>query len=111
VNPAISIVGVEPLMYPSFTARMAGLPAKVGGQTVAEGIAVKTVGELTFAAAAPLIDEVLLVDEPFFEQGRGALRHGREDGGRGRGRRIPGRAAGLSGEVPRQEDRSRHHRR
>ncbi len=69
LNPAISIIGVEPMMYPSFTARLAGQPAKVGGQTVAEGIAVKTVGERTFAAAAPLIDEVLLVDEPFFEQG------------------------------------------
>jgi threonine dehydratase len=69
LNPAISIVGVEPMMYPSFTARMAGQPAKVGGQTVAEGIAVKTVGELTYAVAAPLIDDVLLVDEPYFEQG------------------------------------------
>jgi threonine dehydratase len=57
------------MMYPSFTARMAGQPAKVGGQTVAEGIAVKTVGELTYAAAAPLIDEVLLIDEPYCEQG------------------------------------------
>jgi len=69
LNPDISIIGVEPMMYPSFTARMAGQPAKVGGQTVAEGIAVKTVGELTYAAAAPLIDEVLLIDEPYFEQG------------------------------------------
>ena len=69
LNPGISIVGVEPSMYPSFTARMAGTEAKVGGQTVAEGIAVKSVGELTYEAAAPLIDEVLLVDEPYFEQG------------------------------------------
>jgi threonine dehydratase len=69
LNPDISIVGVEPSMYPSFTARMAGAEAKVGGQTVAEGIAVKRVGELTYAAASLLIDEVLLVDEPYFEQG------------------------------------------
>lgn len=69
LNPAISIVGVEPSMYPSFTARLAGMPSKVGGQTVAEGIAVKTVGELTYAAASPLIDEVLLVEESYFEQG------------------------------------------
>jgi threonine dehydratase len=69
LKPDISIIGVEPSMYPSFTARMAGVPAKVGGQTVAEGIAVKDVGDLTYAAAAPLIDEVLLIDEPYFEQG------------------------------------------
>jgi threonine dehydratase len=69
IKPSISIIGVEPSMYPSFTARIAGTESKVGGQTVAEGIAVKTVGELTYAAAAPLIDEVLLVDEPYFEQG------------------------------------------
>ncbi len=69
LNPDISIVGVEPSMYPSFTARMAGIEPKVGGQTVAEGIAVKSVGELTYEAAAPLIDEVLLIDEPYFEQG------------------------------------------
>jgi threonine dehydratase len=69
LKPSISIVGVEPSMYPSFTARIAGTESRVGGQTVAEGIAVKTVGELTFDAAAPLIDEVLLIDEPYFEQG------------------------------------------
>jgi threonine dehydratase len=69
LKPSISIVGVEPSMYPSFTARLAGNEARVGGQTVAEGIAVKRVGDLTFAAAAPLIDAVLLIDEPYFEQG------------------------------------------
>ena len=69
MNPAIRIIGVEPSMYPSFLARMKGIESKVGGLTVAEGIAVKTVGELTFATAAPLIEEVLLVDEPYLERG------------------------------------------
>jgi threonine dehydratase len=69
MNPAIEIVGVEPSMYPSFTAMQAGRPAQVGGLTVAEGIAVKTVGELTFGVAGPLIDDVLLIDEPYFERG------------------------------------------
>jgi threonine dehydratase len=69
IKPNISIIGVEPSMYPSFTARMAQREASVGGQTIAEGIAVKTVGELTYSTVAPLLDEVLLVDEPFFEQG------------------------------------------
>jgi threonine dehydratase len=69
VNPDISIVGVEPAMYPSFTAKMRGMrtAAPIGGATIAEGIAVKQVGEATYAIARPLIDEVLLIEEPFFE--------------------------------------------
>jgi threonine dehydratase len=69
VNPDIRIVGVEPAMYPSFTAKMRGMrtAAPIGGATIAEGIAVKQVGEATYAIARPLIDEVLLIEEPFFE--------------------------------------------
>jgi threonine dehydratase len=69
LNPAIDIVGLEPAMYPSFTAMFEGQTASVGGLTVAEGIAVKTVGELTFGVAAPLISEILLLDEPQLERG------------------------------------------
>jgi threonine dehydratase len=47
---------------------MRGEIAQAGGQTIAEGIAVKTVGDLTYAIARPLIDEVLLIDEPAFER-------------------------------------------
>jgi threonine dehydratase len=69
LNPNIKIIGVEPEMYPSFTARLNGEESKVGGQTIAEGIAVKEVGELTFPIARDLIEDVLLVDEPYFERG------------------------------------------
>jgi threonine dehydratase len=68
LNPDIHIIGVEPAMYPSFTARMRGLNAPSGGQTIAEGIAVKAVGKLTYGVARPLIDEVLLLEEPYFER-------------------------------------------
>src|SRR4051794_16088267 len=70
VKPDIHIVGVEPAMYPSFTAKMRGVNMGVttGGATIAEGIAVKQVGDLTYAIARPLIDEVVLVEEPFFER-------------------------------------------
>ena len=64
----VSVVGVEPAMYPSFTARMRGLTATVGGQTIAEGIAVKQVGDLTYSIARPLIDDVILVEEPYLER-------------------------------------------
>ena len=69
IKPDINIIGFEPAMYPSFTARMNGANGPAGsGQTIAEGIAVKQVGDLTYAIARPLIDEVLLVGEPEFER-------------------------------------------
>ena len=69
LKPDISIVGVEPASFPSFTARMNGHVPTPGGQTIAEGIQVKQVGDLGFDIAGPLIDEVLLVEESFFERG------------------------------------------
>jgi len=68
LSNSVSVVGVEPAMYPSFTARMRGVQAAVGGQTIAEGIAVKQVGDLTYSVARPLIDDVVLVEEPYFER-------------------------------------------
>ena len=68
LSPNIRVIGVEPAMYPSFTARMRGVNAPSGGQTIAEGIAVKEVGKLTYQVARPLIEDVLLLEEPFFER-------------------------------------------
>lgn len=70
IKPDIRIVGLEPAMYPSFTAKMRGMNAapQVGASTIAEGIAVKTVGDQTYAIARPLIDDVLLLEEPYLER-------------------------------------------
>jgi threonine dehydratase len=68
LKPDIHIIGVEPAMYPSFTARMRGVNAPCSGQTIAEGIAVREVGKLTYQTARPLIEDVLLLEEPFFER-------------------------------------------
>jgi threonine dehydratase len=68
VKPDIHIIGCEPAMYPSFTAKMRGVAAHCGGQTIAEGVAVKQVGDLTYGVARPLIDDVLLLEEPHIEQ-------------------------------------------
>jgi len=69
LSPNIHIIGCEPAMYPSFTARMRGMNAPTGGgNTIAEGIAVKRVGDLTYATARPLLDDVLLLEEPYLEQ-------------------------------------------
>ena len=69
IKPDVKVIGVEAAMYPSFTARMRGLnAAPEGGQTIAEGIAVKQVGDLTYAIARPLVQDVVLVEEAFFER-------------------------------------------
>ena len=68
MKPEMRIFGVEPAMYPSFTARMRGVNAPCAGQTIAEGIAVREVGKLTYQNARPLIEDVLLLEEPFFER-------------------------------------------
>jgi threonine dehydratase len=68
IKPDIKIFGVEAAMYPSFSARRAGEPPKCSGQTIAEGIAIKAVGEIPFALADPLIDDVLVCDEEDFEK-------------------------------------------
>ncbi len=69
LKPSIRIIGVEAAMYPSFTARRESRPSKCSGQTIAEGIAIKAVGEIPFAIADPLIEEVLVVEEADFEKG------------------------------------------
>jgi threonine dehydratase len=68
MKPSIRIVGVEAAMYPSFTAKLRGSNVKTGGQTIAEGIAVKAVGEIPFAVCKDLVEEVVLVEEADFER-------------------------------------------
>jgi threonine dehydratase len=68
LKPDISILGVEPAGFASFTARMRGVETVPMGQTIAEGIQVRTVGELNYEIVRPLIDGVLLLEEPFLER-------------------------------------------
>lgn len=68
VKPDIRIIGVEATMYPSFNARLKGLSAKSGGQTIAEGIAVKAVGDLPFQVVKDMIEDIVLVDESTLER-------------------------------------------
>lgn len=67
MKPDIRIFGVEAAMYPSFAARRRGEVAKCGGQTIAEGIAIKAVGDIPFAIADPLVEDVLVCQEADFE--------------------------------------------
>jgi threonine dehydratase len=70
IKPEIEIIGVEARMYPSMHAERAGRdPAALcGGQTIAEGIAVRQAGRLPFEIASRLVDDIVLVDEPDLEQ-------------------------------------------
>lgn len=69
MKPGIKVFGVEAARYPSFTAKRAGLPPVCTGQTIAEGIAIKAVGDIPFGLANDLIDQVFVCEEADFERG------------------------------------------
>lgn len=69
LKPDIRVFGVEAAMYPSFSARRRGETPVCGGQTIAEGIAIKAVGDIPFALADPLVEDVLVCQEEAFEKG------------------------------------------
>eukprot|EP00752_Nemacystus_decipiens_P013950 g12386.t1 len=65
LNPEIELIGVEPVSAASFTVALdAGGPEPTEIQpTLADGLAVPTVGQNAFALAAPLVDRVITVTE------------------------------------------------
>ena len=63
VNPSIEIVGVQAELYPSMYAKLKGETAVCDGDSLAEGIAVKYPGELTFEIVKALVEDVRLVGE------------------------------------------------
>ena len=67
INPAIGLVGVEAELYPSMWARLNHVEGICGGDTLAEGIAVKEPGAFTSAMLAGLVDELVLVSENALE--------------------------------------------
>lgn len=67
VKPGIEVVGVEAALYPPVYRRLRGLPAMAGGPTIAEGIAVKEPGSLTYPIIERLVDDVMVVEEASIE--------------------------------------------
>jgi threonine dehydratase len=63
VNPRIEVIGVEAELYPSMKNVVEGQHGKIGGDTLAEGIAVKEPGELTRAIIKDKVDSIDLVAE------------------------------------------------
>jgi threonine dehydratase len=73
INPDIRIIGVEAELWPTMTDMVAGANIRGGGETLAEGIAVKKPGDLTMPVVRDLVDDILLVNEVMIEQAIGLL--------------------------------------
>lgn len=71
LNPNVKIIGVQTTNIPSMHESMkAGkVTTAFHGTSVADGISVKTVGELTFNIVKDLVDEVVLVEEEEISEG------------------------------------------
>jgi threonine dehydratase len=67
--PGIEIIGVQTESYPSMLAALKGEEASCHGNTIAEGIAVKSAGLLTREVVRALVQDIVLVDENDLERG------------------------------------------
>jgi threonine dehydratase len=74
LNPDMRIVGVESAGYPSAYAALQGdLNLVRGGQTIAEGIAVRNIGRLTIDIIREHVAELMRVEESAIERAVGLL--------------------------------------
>jgi threonine dehydratase len=64
----IEIIGVEAALYPSMSNAITARNDPVGGPTLAEGIAVKNVGDLALPVVRALVSDIVLVGEAHLEQ-------------------------------------------
>ncbi|RVT99664.1 threonine ammonia-lyase [Rhodovarius crocodyli] len=76
LRPQVKVFGVEVEGYPAMAQRLAGQPVQVGGPTIAEGIAVRDVGQLPTDLLRQLGVEVLVVPERAVEQAIALLAEG-----------------------------------
>jgi threonine dehydratase len=73
MRPNIKIYGVQTELYPSMKLAVEGKEITCGGETLAEGIAVKKPGGVALPVIDALVDEILLVNERELEWAVGAL--------------------------------------
>src|SRR5579871_3767969 len=66
--PDLKVIGVESTGYSALRQLLANEPVTAGGDTIAEGIAVRDIGQLPLAIARALIERVVAVDEVAIEQ-------------------------------------------
>ena len=73
MRPNIRIYGVQTELYPAMKLAVANKYIACGGETLAEGIAVKKPGGVTRPVVADLVDDILLVNEQSLEWAVGSL--------------------------------------
>lgn len=67
MKPSVEVIGVETEVYPSMFNAVHGADAAVGGDTIADGIAVKSAGMLTREIVASQVDDILVVPDATIE--------------------------------------------
>jgi threonine dehydratase len=68
INPKIKVIGVEAQLYPSMLNAVKKSSLPIGGDTLAEGIAVTAPGSLTQPIIEAYVDDILLVSEADLER-------------------------------------------
>ena len=68
LKPDIELIGVEAELYPSMKCAIESCKLPLGGDTLAEGIAVKEPGRLTSQILKQNADDIVLVSERYIEQ-------------------------------------------
>jgi threonine dehydratase len=68
LKPGIVIIGVEAALYPPIYNKIKGTSLPVGGDTLAEGIAVKEPGAITLEIVRAIVDDIVLVKEVDLER-------------------------------------------
>ena len=68
LKPDLKVIGVESAGYSAMRQLLAGEPVTSGGDTIAEGIAVRDIGKLPLEIARALLDRVVSVDEIAIER-------------------------------------------
>lgn len=68
IKPDIALIGVEAELFPSMYNKLRHNELPCGGDTLAEGIAVKEPGEFTSAMLRKYLDDVVLVNESALER-------------------------------------------
>lgn len=68
INPNIEIIGVQAALYPSMYNAIKGTHLPMRGDSLAEGIAVKSPGKITCEHVRDLVDDIVLVEEADIER-------------------------------------------
>lgn len=96
INPGIEMIGAQTALYPSMAQALKGEASTGAGTTIAEGIAVKTPGEITRPIIADHVTDITVLGEDQIEAAVLALAEGQRIVAEGAG--AAGVAALLAGD-------------